>query len=150
MFEKADSLIAALGPRRTRRTEGGAWPGRGGASRAGERAPALKAGRAGDALRAVAWSELTARLNAARDLRLLLRSESQAVIAPEAASFGDAAARCFALIQDHECAINPDASDCSKTPDGRPCTGAIPMHAAESRGDGARAADVSGSDARDE
>jgi hypothetical protein len=138
MFEKADSLIAALGPRRTRRTEGGAWPGRGGAS------------RAGDALRAVAWSELTARLNAARDLRLLLRSESQALIEPEAASFGDAAARCFALIEDHEPAINPDASDCSKTPDGRPCTGAIPMHAAESRGDGARAADVSGSDARDE
>ena len=46
--------------------------------------------RAGGALRAVEWSELTARLNAARDLRLLLRTESQAPIGAVAASFGDA------------------------------------------------------------
>lgn len=65
--------------------------------------------RAGDALRAVEWSELTARLNAARDLRLLLRTESRAPIEPVAASFGDAAASYFALIEDSEPNINPDA-----------------------------------------
>jgi hypothetical protein len=56
--------------------------------------------RAGDALRAMEWSELTARLTAARDLRLLLRSESQAPIEGHAASFGDAAASYFALLDD--------------------------------------------------
>lgn len=150
MFEKADSMLAALSRRRARRTEDGAWVGCGSTLPAGERAQARKAPRAGDALRAMAWSELTARLNAARELRLLLRSQSQARIEPEAASFGDAAARCFALIEHHECAINPDALDCSKAPDGRPCAGATRGHVAVSRGDGARAADVSGSDARDE
>jgi hypothetical protein len=65
--------------------------------------------RAGDALRAVEWSELTARLNAARDLRLLLRSEARAPIAAVAASFGDAAASYFALVEDGEPDVNHDA-----------------------------------------
>lgn len=64
--------------------------------------------RAGDALRVVEWSELTARLNAARDLRLLLRSESQAPIEAVAASFGDAAASYFALLDHDEPAVNRD------------------------------------------
>jgi hypothetical protein len=70
--------------------------------------------RAGDALRALEWSELTARLNAARDLRLLLRTESQGAIEAVAASFGDAAASYFALLDDSEPAVNRDALGQSK------------------------------------
>lgn len=65
-------------------------------------------GRAGNALRAVEWSELTARLNAARDLRLLLRTESHAPIEAVAASFGDAAASYFALLDHDEPGVNRD------------------------------------------
>ncbi len=72
--------------------------------------------RAGDALRAVEWSELTARLNAARDLRLLLRTETRAPIEAVAASFGDAAASYFALLEDSEPNINPDALGQMKGP----------------------------------
>jgi hypothetical protein len=74
-----------------------------------ERFVSRSARRAGDALRAVEWSEITARLNAARDLRLLLRNESQAPIEAVAASFGDAAASYFALLEDSEPHVNPDA-----------------------------------------
>ncbi|TAD82265.1 MAG: hypothetical protein EAY70_03745 [Sphingomonadales bacterium] len=70
--------------------------------------------RAGDALRAVEWSEITARLNAARDLRLLLRTESQAPIEAATASFGDAAASYFALLDDGEPVLNHDALGQSK------------------------------------
>jgi hypothetical protein len=65
-------------------------------------------GRAGNALRAVEWSELTARLNAARDLRLLLRNESHSPIEAVAASFGDAAASYFALLDHDEPDVNRD------------------------------------------
>ncbi len=65
--------------------------------------------RPGEALRAFEWSELTARLNAARDLRLLLRIENQAPIEAFAASFGDAAASYFALLDDDQPDVNPDA-----------------------------------------
>ncbi|MFO6446731.1 hypothetical protein ACLBKU_06245 [Erythrobacter sp. NE805] len=97
MFEKAKPLQA---PR--------------GAFGAQERFAGRAARRAGDALRAVEWSELTARLNAARDLRLLLRSESQGAIEAVAASFGDAAASYFALLDDGEPAVNRDALGHSK------------------------------------
>ena len=70
--------------------------------------------RSGDALRAVEWSEITARLNAARDLRLLLRNEVQALIEGSAASFGDAAASYFALLEDSEPDVNLDALEQSK------------------------------------
>jgi len=72
--------------------------------------------RTGEALRAMEWSELTARLNAARDLRLLLRTENQAQIEAAAASFGDAAASYFALLEDSEPPVNPDALGQSKRP----------------------------------
>ncbi len=72
--------------------------------------------RGSEALRAVEWSELTARLNAARDLRLLLRTEGRAPIEAVAASFGDAAASYFALLDDSEPDINPDALGQSKRP----------------------------------
>lgn len=75
--------------------------------------------RAGDALRAMEWSEITARLNAARDLRLLLRNESQAPIEMVAASFGDAAASYFALLEDSERGVNPDALEQSKALDAK-------------------------------
>ena len=65
-------------------------------------------------MRAVEWSEITARLNAARDLRLLMRSESQTPIELAAASFGDAAASYFALIDEDEPDINRDALGQSK------------------------------------
>ncbi len=65
-------------------------------------------------MRAVDWSEITARLNAARDLRLLLRNEVQSLIEGSAASFGDAAASYFALLDDNEPDINLDALGQSK------------------------------------
>ncbi len=79
-----------------------------------ERFDARSLRRSGDALRAVEWSELTARLNAARDLRLLMRTESQMIIEDVAASFGDAAASYFALLDDNEPSVNPDALEQSK------------------------------------
>lgn len=83
-----------------------------------ERFAGPTARRAGDALRAVEWSEITARLNAARDLRLLMRSESAAPIEAVAASFGDAAASYFALLDDGESGgepgVNRDALGQSK------------------------------------
>ena len=93
MFEKAKSFNTPSSPRS-------------GANSAGERFAGRGARRAGDALRALEWSELTARLNAARDLRLLLRTESHTPIEPAAASFGDAAASYFALLDDSEPDVN--------------------------------------------
>ena len=54
----------------------------------------VPAGASGGELRRVAWSELTARLNAARDLRLMLRSDSRRA-GDHRADFADAAARYF-------------------------------------------------------
>lgn len=65
--------------------------------------------RTGEALRAVEWGEITARLNAARDLRLLMRTELQTNIELVAASFGDAAASYFAPLEDCEQGVNSDA-----------------------------------------
>jgi len=108
MFEKPKSLQA---PRGAIRASGGAF---GADERFAGRAPR----RAGDALRAVEWSEITARLNAARDLRLLMRNESAAPIEAVAASFGDAAASYFALLEDGESwaepGVNRDALGQSK------------------------------------
>ena len=105
MFEKPKSLQAPHGAS-------------GGAFGADERFAGRTARRAGDALRAVEWSEITARLNAARDLRLLLRTESAAPIEAVAASFGDAAASYFALLEDgesgSEAGVNRDALGQSK------------------------------------
>lgn len=90
----------------------------GGAFGTDERFAGRSARRAGDALRVVEWSEITARLNAARELRLLLRTESSAPIESVAASFGDAAASYFALLDDGESAgkpgVNRDALGQSK------------------------------------
>jgi hypothetical protein len=115
MFEKANPSLASQRP-----LVGSLWPeGRTRARPAREsgeleRFDSRPARRAGEALRAVEWSEITARLNAARDLRLLLRNESQAPIEAVAASFGDAAASYFALLDDSEPGVNPDALGQSK------------------------------------
>lgn len=110
MFEKANplsaspqGLAAGLLPedRLRARRSGPVMPG--------GRSDSPEQRRAGGALRAVEWSEITARLNAARDLRLLLRKESHAPIEAVAASFGDAAASYFALLDDSERDVNPDA-----------------------------------------
>ncbi|MEM8724219.1 MAG: hypothetical protein AAGE86_01730 [Pseudomonadota bacterium] len=71
-------------------------------------------GQGGDALRAVEWSELTARLNAARDLRRVLRRDSRMNIDATASSFGDAAATYFQSLGESERTVNPDALGGSK------------------------------------
>lgn len=115
----------------------------------GERFESRAGLRAGDALRAVEWSEITARLNAARDLRLLLRSESKGLIGGVAASFGDAAASYFAMIDEKEPVVNHDALDCTKASDGKEYAGASVQHDAVSGGDAGRATEAHGGDARD-
>lgn len=57
------------------------------------------------ALRAICWAELTARINAANDLREVLRRENTAFIA----SFSDAAAGYFANTDEGKRDVNPDA-----------------------------------------
>lgn len=104
MFEKAKSFNAQSGAQSGGRPSDGRFAN--GAAR-----------RAGDALRSLEWSELTARLNAARDLRLLLRTESHAPIEPAAASFGDAAASYFALLDDSEPGVNCNGLGQSKALD---------------------------------
>jgi hypothetical protein len=115
MFEKPHYPSAApRGQNRGLPAEVGQRAGNGVAGADAERFESRSTRRAGDALRAVEWSEITARLKAARDLRLLLRDESHAPIEAVAASFGDAAASYFALIDDGERNINPDALGQSK------------------------------------
>jgi hypothetical protein len=115
MFEKPHSSSAASrGPNPGLQAEGGVRGRSLGAAADAGRIESRSARRAGDALRAVEWSEITARLKAARDLRLLLRDESHAPIEAVAASFGDAAASYFALIDDGERNINPDGLGQSK------------------------------------
>ena len=57
------------------------------------------------ALRAIGWGELTARINAARDLRQVLRRDNSYFVA----SFGDAAAGFFSSHEESKRAVNPDA-----------------------------------------
>lgn len=115
MFEKAKPIPALTGaPANGLSAEGRARVHGAIAGGRAERFAGRMVRRSGDALRALEWSELTARLNAARDLRLLLRTENQAPIESAAASFGDAAASYFALIDDSQPDVNPDALDQSK------------------------------------
>ena len=65
--------------------------------------------RAGDALRAIEWTELTARLNAARDLRRELRRDALLCAGSSGASFGDAAESFFKGVGYSERPVNPDA-----------------------------------------
>ena len=135
MFEKVDPVSAAFSPPLHRRSEEAARLRLGGGGAAGERVEPRAGRRAGDALRAVEWSEITARLNAARDLRLLLRSESEGRIEAVAGSFGDAAASYFAMILDNEPDVNHEALDCSKADGGMECTRTAVRHDAVSQVD---------------
>ncbi len=65
----------------------------------------------GTALRAFGWSELTARINAARDLRRVLRHEG----AYGAASFGDAAAAYFKPLDNGKRPVNHGALEHGKS-----------------------------------
>lgn len=82
------------------------------------------AGRGGNALRMIEWSELTARLNASRDLRRVLRQDAAFNIEDGAASFGDAAARYFRGREEKERDINLVALEaCKASPGMIPETG---------------------------
>lgn len=76
--------------------------------------------RAGDALRAIEWSELTARLNAARELRRELRQEAILCAGASGATFGDAAASYFRTLGDGERPVNPEALEGCKASCGNP------------------------------
>lgn len=69
--------------------------------------------REGGALRMIEWNDLTSRLNAARDLRMLLRSDSQSANEGDAGrgagSIADAAARYFRTREEGERDVNPVA-----------------------------------------
>ncbi|MEO1046943.1 MAG: hypothetical protein AAFW59_01305 [Pseudomonadota bacterium] len=60
----------------------------------------------GGALRAIEWRELTARLNAARELRRELRREAVQCAGPSSESFGDAAASYFKALGHGERDVN--------------------------------------------
>lgn len=96
MFEESRSF-RALQPAATDRTEGHADP--------------LPLRRGETALKAIAWSDLTARLEAARDLRLALRHEARRNIEDTAASFSDAAAQYFRKLEDCQRPVNLAAVD---------------------------------------
>ena len=61
------------------------------------------------ALRVMDWSELTARLNAARDLRHVLRRDAVRSAAGVASEFADAAARFLHAESDNKRDVNPVA-----------------------------------------
>lgn len=150
MFEKANPFSVPLPPALGgRRAEDGARLRRGASAPAGERFESRPARRTGDALRAVEWSEITARLNAARDLRLLMRHESQGRIEPVAASFGDAAASYFAMIEDSEHVVNPDALEASKAFGSMDVASVADRHEQISGGDTANLTETPGGDARE-
>ncbi|MEP3052165.1 MAG: hypothetical protein ABJP48_05405 [Erythrobacter sp.] len=101
MFEKASSIQNAQAGQAAMVAVGPTLPG------------AMVDARAGEALRAIGWSELAARINAARDLREVLRSDS-AQGALTVASFGDAAGSYFAAASDCERPVNPIALEARK------------------------------------
>lgn len=61
-----------------------------------------------ESLRPIAWTEVTARLNAARDLRRLLRQEAHAP-SGHGGSFAEAAARYFRAREEDQPVVNPVA-----------------------------------------
>ncbi|MEO0462668.1 MAG: hypothetical protein AAF127_06030 [Pseudomonadota bacterium] len=76
--------------------------------------------RSSEALRAIDWSELTARLNAARDLRRELREDAMLCAGSSGASFGDAAASYFKALGNGERGVNPDSLESCKASHGTP------------------------------
>lgn len=70
---------------------------------------AIAGGESGAELRMFEWCELTARLNAARDLRHLLRRDADRSIGASAHDFADAAARYFRTRDEGQSNVNPVA-----------------------------------------
>lgn len=105
------------------------------------RAAGLRRGEV--ALKAIAWSDLTARLDAARDLRLALRDEARRTIEDTGASFSDAAAKYFRSLADGELSVNLGSLDHHKG-----CSTILPDHSDRAKAIGLGAASVR-EDARD-
>jgi hypothetical protein len=63
------------------------------------------------ALKAIEWCDLSARLEAARDLRVALRHEARRHIEDTSASFSDAAAQYFRTLEDAKRPVNLPALD---------------------------------------
>lgn len=80
--------------------------------------------RGGDALRSIEWSELTARLNAARELRRELRDEAILCAGTSGARFGDAAGGLYSGLaagrqSDGERRVNRDDLESRKASGGK-------------------------------
>ena len=76
--------------------------------------PDSKGASRGKALRAFGWAELTARINAARDLRSLLERDNFLI----SASFSDAAAGYFSSREQGKPDVNPHSLTGQKACDG--------------------------------
>lgn len=81
------------------------------------------------ALRAFGWHELTARINAARDLRQELSGEATLLTS----SFADAAAGYFAVGKQGKRDVNPNALEARKACDGKEIFDACDATASEAR-----------------
>lgn len=69
-------------------------------------------------LRMIEWTDLVARLKAARDLRRLFRRDAKGTADPSSGSFTDAAARYFREREEYEEVVNPVALERSKASSG--------------------------------
>lgn len=69
-------------------------------------------------LRSIEWTELTARLTAARDLRQLLRDDLSAKSGDAELGFADAAAQFFRTNDEGERCVNPTALEARKASSG--------------------------------
>ncbi|WP_152553558.1 hypothetical protein [Erythrobacter longus] len=65
-------------------------------------------------MRTIEWSELTARLSAARDLRHLLREDMDRKLDTDKLGFATAAAQFFRAIEEDERCVNPNALEARK------------------------------------
>ncbi len=88
--------------------------------RAGRAVPQTESGEnSGSALRMVEWGELSARLKAARDLRVLLSRDSDGNIEAAGGGFADAAARYFREREECQQDVNPVALEQGKGSSGK-------------------------------
>ena len=111
MFEKAKPPAIPIADRRSVRRVQAFDPAARGPIADGECTEALP-------LRAIEWSELTARLSAARDLRQLLRADMGAEIGSQELGFADAASQFFRNGEDDEGGVNHSALERRKASSG--------------------------------
>lgn len=112
MFEKAKSITASNTDYAYMRARFEIDPASDAASSESEPGEALP-------LRAIEWSELTARLSAARDLRQLLRDDLGAKMGARDLDFADAAAQFFRTGEDDERGVNLSALEGRKASSGK-------------------------------